>query len=55
MKKLYFIFVLVMGLALTGCQNDNNSKTISTDVVKNEKTLKAMEESDLPEVSFAKG
>jgi len=24
-------------------------------VVKNEKTLKAMEESDLPEVSFAKG
>jgi hypothetical protein len=52
MKKLYFIFVLVMGLALTGCQNDNNSKTISTDVVKNEKSADGTEGDVMPKFSF---
>jgi len=53
MKKLYFVFVLVMGIALTSCQNDNGGKSaISTDVVKNDKSADGSTEQPMPKFAF---
>ena len=53
MKKLYFVFVLVLGVALTSCQNDNNSKSnLSTSVVKNNKSANGETSDAMPKFAF---
>jgi hypothetical protein len=51
MKRLYFILVLMAGIAFSGCQN-NNSKTITSDVVKNSKSASGDVKNDMAKMAF---
>lgn len=52
MKKLYFVLVVVLGVLLMSCQNDNSSKNISTDVVKNNKSAEGTTKNDMAKMAF---
>lgn len=53
MKKLYFILALMLGVALTSCQNNNSTKkTISTNVVKNDKSAEGTNKNDMAKMAF---
>ncbi len=52
MKKLFFVLMLIAGIGFTGCQESNNGKTISTDVVKNNKSASGDEKNDMAKMAF---
>jgi len=53
MKKLFFVLVLMLGIALTSCQNNNSTKqTISTNVVKNDKSAEGTTKNDMAKMGF---
>ena len=52
MKKLYFVLVVVLGVSLMSCQNNNSGKSISADVVKNDKSAQGAVQNNMAKMAF---